>query len=74
MIQAAVSIRSFESSSFEVMDYVTDKNFKSGYSENDISGLDITINSELLELFDKNIKYKKMFEDALTSRLKKSKK
>jgi len=74
VIQAAVSIRSFNSSSIEVMDYVIDKNFKSGYSENDIDCLDLTIDNELSELLNGNPKYKKMFNNALNLRLKNKKK
>lgn len=74
VIQAAVSIRSFNSSSIEVMDYVIDKNFKSGYSENDINCLDFTVDNELSEILNERPKFKKMFNDALNLMLKKSKK
>lgn len=74
VIQAAVSMRSFKSSSIEVMDYVIDKNFKSGYSENDIDCLDFNVDNELSEFLNENPKYKKMFNDALNLMLKKSNK
>lgn len=74
VIQAAVSMRSFKSSSLEVMDYVIDKNFKSGYSENDINCLDLTIDNELSEFLHQKPKYKKMFKNVLDLRLKKIKK